>query len=720
MKKIFVSFAIIFLALIYACENPAPSNSSNQYINWSTYLGNNASSQQSPITSLSKENISALQPIWIYESGAIDSNNRSQIQCNPLVIDGVLYGTNPVLSAFALDAKTGKKLWTFDPFDKHFDLHGMGVNRGLHYWADGEDQRIIYAAGSLLWCLNAKTGQPINEFGAGGKVDLHEGLGRDVADLFVVSNTPGVVFEDKVIIGMRVSESMGAAPGHIRAYNVRTGAHEWIFHTIPQPGEYGYDTWPKDAYKTMGGANSWAGMSLDEERGMVFVPTGSAAFDFYGGDRAGENLFANCIIALDANTGKRIWHYQTVHHDLWDRDLPAPPNLLTVTHDGKKIDAVAQITKSAFVFLLDRETGKPLFPVEEVPVPASTLDGETAWPTQPIPSKPPQFARTQITDSDITRRTPEAYQFVKNKLDGYLSGSEYIPPSLEGTLVFPDFDGGGEWGGAANDDQGILYVNASERPCVIQMKPYEKEENNELLAQKGKGIYDVACVSCHGEDLKGASIFTVPSLVDVKRRLQPKAIATLVKNGKGQMPSFSHLGDSDIDAIVAFLYDSKEKITEEKVEAGDESNRVWKYPYVMNGYQRLKDNEGFSPITPPWGTLNAIDLNNGAIKWKVTLGSDPRMDSLGIYDGPTGSPSYGGPVVTANGLLVMAGTMDEKIRIFDTKNGTLLWEHQLPAAGFATPAMYEIDGQPYIVIACGGGKLGQRSGDTYVAFSPIE
>ena len=397
MKRLSVNHLLIllFMMLVTACEKEA-----HQFVNWSAYLGDKSSSQYTPLTQINKSNVKALKVAWTYHTGDADlEKNRTQIQCNPLVIDGILYGSTPRLKFFALDAATGKRLWTFDPFAKKaFAAFGMGVNRGLAYWTNGQSKRLYVTAGPYIYAIDATTGQLILDFGAQGKVDLHKGLDRNVDNLFINSNTPGVIYKDKLIMGCRVSESggTGAVPGHIRAYNVHTGAQEWIFHTIPHPGESGYETWPKGAYQYAGGANAWAGFSLDEERGIVFAPTGSASFDFYGGDREGKNLFANCLIALDANTGQRKWHFQTVHHDIWDRDLPAPPNLVTVTHNGQKIDAVAQITKSSFIFLFDRATGKPLFPIEEVVVDSSLMEGEKAWPTQPVPVKPPPFSRNRI------------------------------------------------------------------------------------------------------------------------------------------------------------------------------------------------------------------------------------------------------------------------------------------------------------------------------------
>ncbi len=649
---------------------------------------------------------------WTYASGPVDPENRSQIQCNPLVIDGTLYGTGPALTLFALDAATGEEKWRFEPFDSTFSQFGMGVNRGLEPWRDGEDLRIILAVGHWLYAIDAETGRPVPAFGDTERIDLRKDLGRDIGNTFVSANTPGRVYKDLYILGMRVSESKGAAPGHIRAYNIRTGELAWIFRTIPQPGEFGYETWPEEAWKEAGGANSWAGMSLDVDRGIVYVPTGSAAFDFYGGDRKGENLFANSLIALDANTGERIWHYQTVHHDLWDRDLPAPPNLLTVEHAGQRIDAVAQITKSAHIFLFDRETGEPLFPIEEVPVPASDLDGEEAWPTQPIPSRPPPFARHRMTEEDITRRSPEAYTYIEQIWSNLREGEPYIPPSQEGTLIFPGFDGGGEWGGAATDPQGILYVNASELPWILQMIPFQTGHSG-LLADRGEQVYQSNCMLCHGKDLEGASVYTVPSLVGVGERLNETMTAELIRSGKGMMPSFAQLSDQDVRAVVAFLHGSDERMGEDK-EPMDRMSE-WPYPYVFGGYRRFKDQDGFPAITPPWGTLNAVDLNQGEIKWKVTLGHYPGLPD--DFPGPSGAESYGGPVVTAGNLVFMAGTLDEKIRAFDRRNGSLLWSADLPAAGYATPAVYATGGKQYVVIACGGGKLGTPSGNAYIAFA---
>ena len=692
----------IFNSLISCKKDP-------QEKDWAVYLGDNSSSQFADLKQINSKNVKDLEVTWVYRTGDADSLNRTQIQCNPLIIEGVLYGSSPKLKFFALNAATGQEKWMFDPFEGGYDQYFMSVNRGVAYWSNENEKRLLLTAGPHLYALDAITGNLIPDFGLEGKVDLREGLGKDAADRFVVSNTPGIVYKNLLILGTRVDEGFGAAPGHVRAYNIVTGKQEWIFHTIPQPGEFGYDTWPEDAWERVGGANAWAGMSLDADRGMVFVPTGSASYDFYGADRHGQNLFANCIIALDAESGERKWHFQTVHHDLWDRDIPAPPNLVTIEQDGKKIDVVAQITKTGYVFVLDRETGQPVFPIEEEPVPPSGLYGEDAWPTQPRPTKPPAFVRQDLTLEDLNDMDPESHAFVSEMLNGKDNQHMYFPPSESGTVIFPGYDGGGEWGGAAHDPvNGKLYVNANEMPWLLTMVPVFENETDRF--GYGKGLYMQFCASCHGMDRKGGEFMgTIPSLADIKDRIGKETLKDHLEKGRGNMPSFAWLAEYQTDLILDYLWQA-DSISEFKENLDGEPER-----YLSTGYIKFKDQEGYPAVKPPWGTLSSIDLSEGVIEWQVSLGEHAELLEKGCP--PTGTENYGGPVVTSGNVLFIAATQDEKFRAFDPRNGKLLWEVDLPAAGYATPATYAVDGRQFVVIACGGGKLGTKSGDTYVAYA---
>jgi len=677
---------------------------------WRTHGGDPGHKQSSALDQINRENVKKLRVAWTYHTGDPVADNRTQIQCHPIIVGSVLYGTSPKIKVFALDAATGRELWVFDPFGAGAAQTSLGVNRGVTYWEDGDDQRILVTAGQRLFALDAKTGKPVPTFGVGGSVSLLEGLDRDVSGLYVLSNTPGAVYKDLLILGTRVSEGPGAsAPGHIRAYDVRTGKIRWIFHTIPQPGEFGYDTWPKDAWTRIGGANAWSGISVDERRGLVFLPTGSAAFDFWGGNRQGANLFANCVLVLEAATGKRVWHYQLVHHDLWDRDLPAAPVLVTVKRDGKDVDAVAQITKSAQVFLFDRATGAPLFPIEERPVPPSDLKGEAAWPTQPVPLKPEAFARQALTEADLTDRTPAAHAAVLARLRAVRTGRPFIPPSAQGTVIFPGFDGGGEWGGPAFDaSSGLLYVNANEMPWILTMVEIDRAKESSDAAH-GRVVYQQNCVACHGLEGKGDPQGQYPPVAGIDKKLTREAVGSLIATGKGVMPSFGMLTERQRAQLVAYLFGDKPKAT-----AGEDPPDLT-IPYTHTGYNRFLDPDGYPAVKPPWGTLNAIDLNKGEIVWKKVLGELPELTKQGLP--PTGTENYGGPIVTAGGLLFIGATKDEKFRAFDKTTGALLWETSLPAGGYATPSTYSVGGKQYVVIAAGGGKMGTKSGDAYVAFA---
>jgi len=703
--------AAVCVALLSACggEAPAPQRVPPER-EWRTHGGNPGHTQHSPLDQIDATNVSRLQVAWTYHTGDARPDGRSQIQCNPIVVEGVLYGTTARVETFALDAATGRELWRFDPYEAGAETHGEGlaVNRGVVFWGDGDDRRILVTAGSHLFGLDARTGEPAPAFGQNGRVDLREGLGRDAGDLFVVSTTPGAIFRDLLILGTRVHEGPGpSAPGHIRAYDVRTGAIRWTFRTIPSPGEFGHDTWPADAWETVGGANAWSGISLDHERGLVFLPTGSPSWDFWGGDRHGANLFGNCLLVLKAATGERVWHFQTVHHDLWDRDLPQAPVLVTVQRDGREVDAVAQATKSGHVFVFDRETGTPLFPIEERPFPTSDLIDEKTWPTQPIPVKPPPFARQILTVETVTDISPEAREAVLKRLREVRSGGQFVPPSTQGTVIYPGFDGAAEWGGSAFDPETrLLYVNSNEMAWILQMLELPPAGEGGPL---GARVYAQHCTVCHGIDKNGDPQGQFPGIADLKGRLEREDAVTLLKEGKGVMPAFGFLTDAESQALVAHIYSDPEP------ESGAANAAAAGRPYSHMGYNRLLDPDGYPAVKPPWGTLNAIDLDKGEIRWTVPLGELPELTAKGIPQ--TGTENYGGPVVTAGGLIFIGATKDEKFRAFDKRTGKVLWETSLPAGGYATPATYEVNGKQYVVIAAGGGKMGTKSGDAYVAFA---
>jgi len=604
----------IFACLVFGVSMSCHHNKKNAYANWKVYGGTKDAAHYSSLSEIDTNNVNQLKIAWTYHTGDADTTFHTQIQCNPIVIDGVLYGTTPKMKLFAVDAATGKQKWIFDPgATKTLDSNAQtrlimlfsNTGRGVTYWTDDkDDKRIFYTTGRHLICLNATNGKPITTFGNNGQLDLHDGLGRDVKDRFITSNTPGIIYKDLLIIGSRVAEDATAAPGHIRAYDVRTGQLKWIFHTIPQPGEFGYDSWQdKEAWKHLGAANCWAGMSLDENNGIVFVPTGSVAFDFYGGKRAGNDLFGNCILALDAGTGKRIWHFQTVHHDIWDRDLPTAPVLVSITKDGKTIDAVAQTTKSGFIFLLDRATGKPLYPVEERTVPTqSELTGERPATTQPIPTFPKPFARQSLTEADLNDLVSDSsFQDIKNRLARYKTGNIFTPPSKEGTVIFPGFDGGAEWGGPAYDPiTGILYVNASEMPWILTMvdvkdKATTKQED---YLEAGKRLYMLNCMSCHGPERKGGGNY--PSLIAVNKKYDTTKFHQLISSGRGMMPTFNQLTEQEKGAIASFILEfktdqSKKFIPEQHTE------EAWLHlPYTNTGYNKFLTKEGYPAVKPPW------------------------------------------------------------------------------------------------------------------------
>ncbi len=719
ISSIKITSAFLILSCVWlACNN---NNDETDYSGWQKATGNSNGNKYSSLTEIDTNNVNTLQVAWEFHTKDDDTAAHSQIQCNPIIIDGVMYCTSPMLKVFALDAATGTQKWEYSPYDTitenklgHFNLNN---NRGVTYWSDGkDDKRIFYAAGPYLVCLDANTGKPVQSFGDSGKIDLHDGLQMDgVKDLFVTETSPPSVYKNLIIAGTRVSEGMDAAPGDIRAYDAQTGKIVWQFHTIPHPGEAGYETWEDpNAYKYTGGANNWMGMTIDQKRGIAYIPIGSASMDFYGGKRRGSNLFADCMLALDAATGKEKWHFQYLHHDTWDYDPSSAPVLLTVNHDGKKIDAVAQTTKTGFVFLFDRDNGEPLFPVVETPMDTVTdLIGEKIWPTQPIPQKPLPQVRQSLTAKDVNPylSKPE-YDSVVKLLNTVHTGRMFTPQSKTGTIIFPGFDGGAEYGGPAVDPEtGILYSNCNQMAWILQMFDINPAEHEMTFKDAGPKLYQQNCMSCHGQDRKGGGNY--PSIVDINKKLNKDQFISFINAGRRMMPSFQHLPEMDKEAIASYvlnLTSEQNKKYESKLTAID-SFRI--LPYEISGYNKFYTKTGAPGLAPPWGVLNAINLNTGDYEWKQNFGEEEYKGAPANL----GCENYGGPVVTKGGLIFIGATKDGMFRAYNKRTGKLLWQTKLPAAAFATSATYEVNGKQYVVIACGGGKMGTSSGDSYVAFA---
>lgn len=702
MRPAQLSTTTLVLIAILSCHQPDKKN-----VDWDTYRGDKSSSGYSSLDQIKKTTLHKLEVAWIYHTGDASKGNRSTIECNPIIVNEMMYVTSPHLKLIALDPQSGKERWKFDPFS---GKESTGVNRGITYWANKDDKRILFSAGPWLYALNADSGVLIPSFGDSGRIDLRKGLGRDPQQIYVWASSPGIIYQDLIIQGTGLNEGYGTPPGFIRAFDVKTGKLVWTFHTIPEPGEYGFETWEPRPNEDIGGVNCWAGMSLDEKKGIVYIPLGSPAFDFYGGNRKGKNLFGNSLLALDARTGKRKWHYQLVHHDLWDYDLPAPPNLVTVQRGDSVINAVAQVTKMGMVFLFDRYTGEPLFPIEERAVGKSALTGEFASPTQPFPTKPAPFVRQEFSKETITNISSEAHAYIWDLVKNAQTGGIYTAPSVKGMVQLPGTRGGAEWGGASFDPEtGILYVNANEEAMLITMSAMRPEDKNTL--SQGEKIYTLNnCTMCHGADRAGDKVF--PSLKDLSSRLTEDQAAKVIKFGRGQMPAFPSISNQDSTELISFLFNKKNNKTSKNHDIKTE-NRPTRY--VHDGWKPLRDKNGYPGIKPPWGTLNAIDLNSGNLVWQVPLGEYPELLRKGIP--VTGTPNIGGCVVTAGGLVLIAATQDEKFRIFDKENGKLLWQYKLPAGGYAMPSTYSIKSKQYIVIAAGGGgKVGSPSGDAYIAF----
>jgi glucose dehydrogenase len=585
---------------------------------WNQYLGGADSSQYSSLSQINKSNVKQLTVAWSYPTG-----DNVQYLFNPLVVDGVVYVEAKNNSLVALDAVTGRELWAHA-------FQGPVTNRGMNYWEskDRSDRRLFTTNAGFLTAIDARTGQTVMSFGDNGRTDLRTGLDRGLTDVPPIqTNNPGRIFEDILIMPlMRSGADYSYVPGDIHAYSVRTGKLLWQFHTVPRPGEFGYDTWPKDFWTRSGGGINWNELTIDEKRGIAYIPTGTGKWDHYGADRIGQNLFANSIIALDARNGKRLWHFQTVHHDLWDYDLPAGPKLLTVKHDGKNVDVVIQPTKHGFLFVLDRVTGQPLWPIEERAVPKSDVPGERAWPTQPFPTKPPPFARQALTEKDVSPFMPEAEQAAwREKIRNARNEGLFTPPSMRGTVTIPGVGGGASWGTAAVDpSKGYLYIVSKDAPTIVTITL----PGNSAADQKGKAV--------------------------------PHAPPKTPVDGE-----FTH----------------------------------YTAPYT----QFVSQSSRLPSLSPPWFQLTAYDLNAGTIRWQIPYGTVPSLAAEGHGDTGVVQQQRGGPVVTASGLII-AATNDKKLRVYDTDNGKVIWETDLPASAEGVPAVYEAGGREYIALCVAAGN----------------
>lgn len=723
---------------------------------WSDYGGGPDSSHFIALDQINKSNVGQLQPAWVYPTG--DDN---AYLFNPIVVDNVMYVLAKKSSLVALDATTGKEIWI------HKNLPGL-TSRGIAYWEsrNRRDRRLIFAMNDYLQEIDARTGKSILTFGKRGLVDLRQDLGRDPNTINrIQTDTPGRVFEDLILLGSTPGEAYLAPPGDIRAYHVLTGKLVWTFHTIPHPGEFGYDTWPKDAWKYSGGANAWGEITVDTKRGIAYCPTGSPTYDYYGADRIGTNLFANSLLALDARTGKRLWHFQLVHHDLWDYDTTAAPQLLTVMHEGKAVDVVAQSSKQGFLYVFDRVTGKPLWPIEERPVPKSLMAGEQAWPTQPFPTIPPPFARQKITADDVNPYilTPAERAAWKKRIAAMRNEGLYTPPGLTETISMPGARGGSNWGsGAVNPTKGLMYLNTQDWPTIYKLgleDPLAKSATD----SSAKAVYEARCQACHGVNgVRSGS--GPPPLAAISKRLTLDSFRLAVRNGRGKMPAFGDLDDGAVKQLFEYLDNlvmpagnaeqapTKETNTGPVVASGGAPGGLKVRPGNSEQYTplggppyprgsqtprvRYYTDWGLYPnqpyiIGPPWSSVVAYDLNSGTIKWKVPLGQDSAAEAEGARNTGAFMAEHHGMIVTSTGLIFIAAS-DGKIRALDEDTGKVLWSATLPAGSEGIPAMYEASGRQYLVVPAssninsGGGH--PRSGGTpkavrsnlskgYVAFS---
>jgi quinoprotein glucose dehydrogenase len=671
------------------------------FTSWTTYGGSNSDAQYSALKQVNRSNAGQLQQVWFYPSG----KNGFRYGSNPLVIDGVMFVYGKSNTVVALDATTGKEVWVYDTHNPRLISH-----RGMTYWEskDRSDRRLLFSMNNELHALDARTGKDIPSFGKDGAVDLREGVGRVPSTIRQIqSNTPGRVFENLYITGSATGEEYESPPGDLRAFDVITGKLVWQFHTVPHPGEMGYETWPKDAYKYVGGTNNWGEFSIDEKRGIVYFPLGSPTYDFYGADRLGANLFSDCLLALDARTGKYIWHFQTTHHDLWDYDLETGPKLMTIQHDGKMVDVVVQAGKNGFVYVFDRTNGKPIWPIEERPVPKSDVPGEESWPTQPFPTHIPPFARQKFTADMMNPyiADPKELEAIKKQVEGARQEGIFTPPTLGTTMETPGNNGGGNWGsGAIDPETNTFYVVSKDAPSLLHLetKPPKRQIPGSPETQ-GLVVYMQNCQSCHTASRKGQPP-AIPSLEGVLERAGEDRVREAVHNGLAPMPAFPDLESAEVDHLIAFL-----KAPEKANLAPDVLARVMAPPATTprlgpggrrywTGYGYMNSSEGLAAISPPWSSLTAYDMNKGDIKWQIPLGEVTELVEKGIRN--TGSYwPRGGAVITAGGLIIVGTRSDAKLHIYDKDTGKQISEIQMPAGPEGIPSIYEVNGREYIALS---------------------
>jgi quinoprotein glucose dehydrogenase len=690
---------IILLSITPGCsEKEAPTAATGAGEDWAYTGGTEKQIKYSELEQINKSNVSQLEVAWVYNSGDMAGN----VQGNPLIVEGMVYVTTPGQKLIALNAETGTELWSFDPARQ--DEGFGGINRGIAYWSDGEEALIFYTSGSYLNAVDARTGKAKEAFGDGGRIDLNADLIKPADQMGITAPAAPVIFKNLVIVGAMT----WSAPANVSAFNVATGEREWVFHTIPKPGEDGYDTWgDKDFWKNGAGVNVWGGLSVDSENGMVFFATGQPKDDFYRPENPGTQLYGNSIVALDATTGKKEWHYQTLYNDLWDLDLPCAPILFELDWKGERIPAVAQLSKTGNTFLFNRISGELLSEVEERPVPESDLEGQYTHPVQPYVLWPEPFSKQEFTEDQLTDLNPEAQKFAKEWFDNKDTGW-FVPPSEKGILYY-GVHGGAEWGGGSYDPEtNTLFVNSNDLAWDITMRNINEKETDAASRElPGKQFYlQYACASCHGANKQGKD--GLPALTGLGNTYEVQEVVKIIREGKNTMPAFRQIPEDEVQLIAQYILDLQGD--------EDESAGAAKPVYRAIDYTKFLDPEGYPATKPPWGTLNAIDLTTGKVKWKVPLGEYEELSKKGIAI--TGTENFGGSIVTKGGLVFVAATRDQKFRAFNKDTGELLWETTLPYGGYAIPSTYEVNGKQYVVIpATGGGKLGTKTGDAYVAFA---